>query len=353
LINQKSFQAVTGASILEVSEAAGLTLEHSCRNGRCGTCRVQVLKGRTVALISEESLTPQEKSEGWILSCARSAESDLHLAIEDVGTAGIPGKTLPCRIDSLELLASDVMKVVLRLPVANHPSSRFRYLGGQYVNVIAKNGQGRTYFIANSQAGCSEVNEVNEVKLELHIRRVTGGVVSTYWFEAARINDLLRLVGPLGTFFLRECSGRDVVFLATGTGINPIKAMTGDSDELLPAQRPRSVTLLWGGRCAGDLYWAPESVELIHTPVLSRLSIHDKAGWRGAEGPVQDMLLQEHNEHPHDWAHTQFYACGSTNMITSTRNHLTAVGSPAMHFYSDAFASSAAATLATDFGSSP
>lgn len=194
---------------------------------------------------------------------------------------------------------------------------------------------------------------MNEVKLELHIRRVAGGVLRNYWFETAKINDLMRLVGPLGTFFLRDCSGRDVAFLATGTGIAPVKAILGDLAQLLPAQRPRSVTLLWGGRCVEDLYWAPDGVDLIYTPVLSRLGLHDKAGWRDGEGYVQDVLLQEHNEHPRDWAHTQFYACGSTPMITSARNRLTAAGLPAKNFYSGAFVSSAAATLATHFGSSP
>ena len=49
--------------------------------------------------------------------------------------------------------------------------------------------------------------------------------MSRYWFEQARPNDLLRLRGPLGSFWLRDVAGMDLILLATGTGIAPIKAM--------------------------------------------------------------------------------------------------------------------------------
>jgi hypothetical protein len=43
-------------------------------------------------------------------------------------------------------------------------------------------------------------------------------------FNQGKTNDLLRLNGPLGTFFIRECENMDFL-LATGTGIAPIKAI--------------------------------------------------------------------------------------------------------------------------------
>lgn len=46
--------------------------------------------------------------------------------------------------------------------------------------------------------------------------------MSKYWFEEAKQNDLLRLEGPLGSFFFRESNVKDVIFLATGTGIAPV-----------------------------------------------------------------------------------------------------------------------------------
>ena len=49
--------------------------------------------------------------------------------------------------------------------------------------------------------------------------------MSDYWFNFAKVNDLLRINGPFGTFVLRHNVKTNIIFLATGTGIAPIKAM--------------------------------------------------------------------------------------------------------------------------------
>ena len=56
LLNRKSFTAPAGTSILDAAGAAGIVLEHSCRTGRCGSCRTQVLEGSTDTLLAEEGL---------------------------------------------------------------------------------------------------------------------------------------------------------------------------------------------------------------------------------------------------------------------------------------------------------
>jgi CDP-4-dehydro-6-deoxyglucose reductase len=214
------------------------------------------------------------------------------------------------------------MQVQLRLP----PNARFRYLPGQYIDVITKDGQRRSYSLANP--GNDSEN------LELHIREVPNGKMSQYWFGEAQPNDLLRFEGPRGTFFLREVADVDLVFLATGTGIAPIKAMLAQLGRGTDGPGPRSVHLLWGGRHCADLYWRPESspVGLQFTPVLSRPA----ADWTGARGHVQDVLLAS----PRNWERTVVYACGSSAMIASARAALTAAGLPVKRFFADAFVSS-------------
>jgi len=171
--------------------------------------------------------------------------------------------------------------------------------------------------------------------LELHIREVPGGVMSRYWFDEAKANDLLRLHGPLGTFFLRDVAGRDLVFLATGTGIAPVKAMLEGLAQASAADRPRSVTVCWGGRVPADLYWDAAAIDLEHRflRVLSRAD----AAWTGERGHVQDLLLRRHP----DWSATSVYACGSDAMIHGAREQLLAAGLDASQFHSDAFVCSA------------
>lgn len=324
-----TFEAAEGESLLDAALRAGITLPYSCRTGRCSTCRCRVDSGTTRALHEETGLTPEERAEGWILSCVRSASEDLLLEVEDLGGIDLtPPRTQPCRIQSMDSLAPDVLRVTLRLP----PAVDVAHQPGQYIDVIGPGGVRRSYSIANASRP--------DRTLELQVRKVDGGEMSSYWFERAATNDLLRLHGPLGTFFLRDVTGADLVFLATGTGIAPIKAILESLDRD-PGRRPGSISLYWGGRQPADLYWQPPAkvadVPVRYVPVLSRAG----EDWDGARGHVQDAMLAST---PMDsLARARVYACGSDAMIHGARAALTAAGLLDRHFHADAFVCSAAA----------
>lgn len=318
------FSAVAGDSLVDSALVAGVTLPHSCKTGRCSTCKCKVLQGETTALQTETGLTDAEKVEGWILSCVRSAQTDVTLEVEDLGNVVLPlSKTLPCRISSIDRLTTDVIRVMLRLP----PTADFRSIPGQYVDVIGPGGVRRSYSLANANTA--------DKTLELHIRAVDGGVMSDYWFKHAKANDLLRLNGPLGTFFLRGLDQLHLVFLATGTGIAPVKAMLESLAHIAPEHAPLSVTVFWGGRTAEDLYFDPQAIPADHrfVPVLSRAA----EGWAGVSGYVQNALLATQP----DLARTAVYACGSAAMIRSAKASLLAAGLPDNRFFADAFVPSA------------
>lgn len=330
-LNAQPFNAERGTSILDAATAASRLIPYSCRTGRCSTCKCKVIEGETVALAAETGLTPEERADGWILSCVRAATTDVVLEADVLdGLALPPIRTFPCRVASIEKPAPDVLRILLRLP----PAGGFGYLPGQYLEVIGPGGIRRSYSLASAADA--------RAPLELHVRAVEGGAMSDYWFEHARADDLLRLRGPLGTFFLRDVAGIDLVFLATGTGIAPIKAILESLPGLGPDQRPGSITVLWGGRVASDLYLDIGSIPGTHRfiPVLSRAG----GDWAGARGHVQDVLL---GLRP-DLSNTAVYACGSDAMIHGARDALLRAGLPERRFHSDAFVCSAAPT--TDRG---
>lgn len=323
LSNNKTFDAEQGSTLLDQAKAAGLVLEHSCRTGRCGVCKAKVLKGDTETLKTEIALSPEESDAGFILTCCRGALQDSHLDIEDMGLLGaIQVKTLPCRIDSIHRLADDVLKVFLRLP----PNSGFEYVPGQYIEVITKGGTRRSYSIANALR--------YDAKLELHIRQVPSGVMSQYWFTEANPSDLLRLHGPLGTFSIRSTPQIHLVFLATGTGIAPVKAileyLVQHPDEI----KGKSIYVYWGGRTSQDIYGnpVPENLCVKFIPVVSRPT----ASWKGRIGHIQQALIDD--AIPLDQA--DVYACGSDTMIYNARTQLIAFGLQPKNFHADAFVSS-------------
>lgn len=323
LANGKTFSVSGEQTILDAALQQGIFLEYSCRTGRCGVCKTKVLEGETQAIKPEESITADDVASGAVLTCCRTAVSDVALDAEDLGVlVDYPARTVPCRISTLTKLTEHVIEVVLRFP----PGQAVRFLPGQYVDVIGKGGIRRSYSIANSprQDGC----------IALYIKMVEAGEMSHYWFNEAQTNDLLRLEGPLGTFFFREDPPDTVVFLATGTGIAPVKALLEHLDENPEEVDGRRILFLWGNRRPEEFFWKPDfaNIDVGFTAVLSQAG-HD---WSGASGYVQDALL----EAEFDVEKAIVYACGSEVMIHSAREMLGEAGLPASRFYSDAFVSS-------------
>ena len=328
LANGTRFSAEPGTSLLDAALAQGVVLEHSCRTGRCGSCKARVVRGSTASLRAPVSLTDDEARGGWILTCTDEASSDLELDVEDLGAlAGIETRVTPARIDTLERLADDVVRVTLRLP----PRSPLKFLAGQYVDVTSPAGVKRSYSIASAAAAGD--------RIELQVRHVEGGQLSAYWFGQAKANDLLRFNGPRGTFFLRPVAGLDVIFLATGTGIAPILSMLAQLAALPEDERPASVALYWGGRHREDHYLDPSAAlaGLRYVPVMSRGDV----AWTGARGHVQDVLIHEvaHGVAA-PLANAVVYACGSEAMIHGARSLLLHAGLSQRRFFSDAFVSS-------------
>ena len=313
------FESQEAQSILDAALDAGLFFPYSCKTGRCNSCMCQVRSGETRLLHEEQALTDEQRRAGWILGCARTAQGTLRLGCVDVFPFQLPSpKTLPCRINAIEWFSPDLVRVVLRLP----PGQELSYLAGQYIDVI-KDGVSRSYSIANAPR--------SDRTIELHIKRFEAGVLSSYWFGHAQKNDLLRLRGPLGTFFLRNLVDRDVIFLSTGTGYAPVKAMLEQLQSSFNELKPRSVTIYRGARMETDLYSdAPAlGIPVRYVPVLSRPG----SAWTGARGYVQDICLAAKP----DLSNTVFYACGSDQMIADAKNKLVTAGLEPGQFFSDAF----------------
>jgi CDP-4-dehydro-6-deoxyglucose reductase len=147
--------------------------------------------------------------------------------------------------------------------------------------------------------------------------------------------DILRFEGPLGTFFLREDSAKPIIFLASGTGFAPIKAMI---EHAFFKRISRPITLYWGGRRRADLYFndLPEQWVRDHgiryIPVLSEAQPEDQ--WTGRAGFVHRAVMEDFP----DLSGHQVYACGVPLMVEAAHKDFTMLCKlPEDEFYSDAF----------------
>ena len=319
LKNKKSFICDSESTIFEAAKNNNIILEHSCLSYRCRSCMVKVTSGSTIDKEDEFVLSDNDKNQNFVLSCNAKPLSDLELDVEDLGNVKIfDKKIIPSKINSIEKLTDDVLKVTLRIP----PNSNFKFNSGQYVNII-KGNITRSYSIANSSD--------HKNQLEFFIKKYTNGLMSEYFFKEAKLNDLLRLEGPIGTFFLRDSSFKNIVFLATGTGIAPIKSILEALDKSHEQYQNKNFWVIVGARYQEDLFWKPnfKILNIKYIPVLSRA----ENDWNGSQGYVQDIVLNQQI----DLENSQVYACGSNDMIKSAKELFIKNNLKENNFFSDAF----------------
>ncbi len=314
--HKTTFSCDAEQTIIQAAQCSSLLIEHSCLSGRCSSCKAKLIAGSAKLVKEELGLTQAEKAEGYILTCVRKPISDIEIDVEILENVKFSkSKTLPAKISFIKKLTADVIKLVLRFP----PNAGFAFLPGQYVNII-KGSIKRSYSIAGSKG-------LNA--LEFYIKNHEQGQMSKYLFGEAKENDLLRVEGPLGSFFLREDSLKNLIFLATGTGIAPILGMLQSSDnhELLGK---RNIYLFHGGRFKDDLIEQDffRHSDLHYYPTLSREKIDDYNF-----GYIQNILLSEEI----DLRNATVYACGSEKMINNAKIILIQAGLSPREYYSDAF----------------
>jgi len=324
------FPAQEGESVLQSALNAGLVLPYGCRDGACGTCKGKLIEGKLdYGRYSEKVLTPAERDQGYALFCQAKPLGDVVIEAREVRRAGdIPVKKLPARVQRMQRAADDVMIVHLKLPA----NERLQFLPGQYVDLLLKDGTRRSFSMGNAPH--------DDEFVQLHVRHVAGGSFTDHVFATMKERDILRFEGPLGTFFLREESDKPIVFVASGTGFAPIKAII---EAAFQKGVTRPMRLYWGGRRPKDLYldelpakWAAEHPGFEYVPVISDPLPEDR--WTGRTGFVHRAVMQDFP----DLSGHQVYACGVPIMVDSARrDFVSQCKLPENEFYADSFTTAA------------
>lgn len=321
----RQFQAHSDQTLLAAAMAANVGIPYGCRNGVCGVCLTRVVAGQFIqGPHRKAAFDGRPGAGGNALPCTATATSDLTMECGPLLEAD-PVKAFPARVESIAYPAADVAVVVLRIP----PLARLRYRAGQYVEVLVPGGHTRNYSIARAFDG-------DAAFIELHVRHVEGGLFSGRFFGAIASGDILHLKAPHGAFHLQDDSDRPILFVATGTGFAPVKAMV---ESLAGQSSRRKLRFYWGGRRPADLYmrelcdqWERTLADFRLIPVLSAAQAGD--AWAGRTGRVQDAILADHA----DLREYEVYACGSPAMVEATGSVLVANrGLPPQRFYADSF----------------
>jgi len=325
-----AFTVPEGDTILAAALSEGFHLPYGCRNGACGSCKGKLVAGEIdFGKYQHTALSEDERAAGYALFCVAKPLSDLTIESREIGAVkDLVVKKLPCRVNKLERVTDDVAILQLKLPA----TERLQFLAGQYIEFILKDGARRSFSMANPPH--------DDEFLQLHVRHVPGGSFTEHVFKTMKERDILRFEGPLGSFFLHE-SEKPIVFVASGTGFAPIKAII-ESAFQHGVERP--MTLYWGGRRPKDLYldalareWAAERpAQFKYVPVISDALPEDR--WTGRSGFVHRAVMADLP----DLSGIQVYACGVPIMVESARRDFThECGLPIDEFFADSFTTQA------------
>jgi CDP-4-dehydro-6-deoxyglucose reductase, E3 len=328
-----AFEVARDEPMLAAAIRAGVGLPYGCRDGACGSCKSRLIEGRVIHGAHQlRTLSAEDEAAGWILPCCATPQTDCVVQARTVAGAGeYPALKMPARVASLARPTPDVAILKLQLPA----NVQFKYRAGQYLEFILRDGSRRSYSMANAPERLGEPPLV-----ELHLRHLPGGKFTDHVFGAMKEKEILRVEGPLGSFFLREDSRKPIVLLASGTGFAPIKALI---ERLQTTASARPVTLYWGCRTRIDLYlheWALEAAasvpNLRYVPVLSDARADD--AWTGRTGFVHHAVMADWP----DLSGHEVYACGVPIMVDSARRDFIArCALPEDAFFADSFTSEA------------
>jgi len=320
----KRFTVREGESVLSAALRQGVMLPYSCKNGTCGSCRGNIESGEVhYPFHPPLALERADIARGDALLCQAEPVEDLVIEAREIeAVRDIPVRMLPARVTEKSLLAPNVMRIKLRLP----KTQRLQFLAGQYLDILLPGGKRRAFSIA-SPPHCED-------ELEMHIRHVDGGDFTGWVFEELQERDILRIEGPLGTFFVRHDEPRKpMIMMGGGTGFAPLKSMIED---LLEMDDERPIYLYWGARRADELYLEglPQGWAQAHGHIHYQGAVSDgEAGAGHFPGFVHDAVLAEHT----DLAGFDVYMSGPPAMIDTARTEFFAHGLGERRLFYDSF----------------
>ena len=194
------------------------------------------------------------------------------------------------------------------------PTTPYPFRAGQYLTVETPHWPRlwRPYSIANAPR--------RDGSLDLHVRQIPGGEASWALVDAAKPGQFVKIGPPAGGLVLDHANPTDLLLVAGGTGLAPLKALVED---VAANGGNRRVCLFAGARTEEDLYDLAALSQLDRRyPWLALVpAVSDQPRYRGHRGLVADVVGQYG-----PWSGFDAYVCGPPAMVAATMARLRELG---------------------------
>ncbi|MET7639204.1 2Fe-2S iron-sulfur cluster-binding protein [Streptomyces sp. NPDC005438] len=166
------------------------------------------------------------------------------------------------RVSALERLTEDAVAVTLEVPEGLRED--YRFLPGQHITLRRPLQDGRGEDVRRTYSLCGRAPAAGEPgpdRLTVGVRRVDGGVFSSYAVKELAAGDLVDVMPPMGRFTLDPAEGLSGHYAAVvgGSGITPVLSI---ARTLLARSPGARLCLVRGDRSTASTMFLEEVAEL-------------------------------------------------------------------------------------------
>src|SRR6267154_936336 len=307
-LNKETFYANVGDLLLDGAIMSGVELQHDCRSGICGSCKVRLVDGKVFG--------GTEEGSDMIYACQARVVSDMKVITEPVPDT----VSMSAEVAELVRLAPDVVGVTLELP------KPLTYLPGQYCKLQFRGFPERSFSPTYPLEGAPDSQ-----LLQFHIRRVPNGLVSSALGQKIRPGHRVKVTGPLGSAFLRLKHPGRTVMVASGTGFAPMWSIAVAA---ITEQPQRELVFIVAARKIQSFYMHNALCRLARFPNVTIIPIVSEA--QNVSSVIRSGRPTDHM--PRLTPDDVVYTCGAPAMTESVARISRAAGA---RCYADPFTSSA------------
>jgi len=195
------------------------------------------------------------------------------------------------------------------------PDQPYHYAAGQYVSMETPWWPREWRYFSPANAPRPDGT------LTFHIRALPTGWVSNALVRRAVLGDVVRLGPPMGDMVLDPGSSRDILCVAGGTGLAPIRALVEESAR---SGNRRKMDVFVGARTSDELYGLDDMLRFAQRNhwLNVRAAVSDE-DILGLNGSLPEVLAEFGPWHRYD-----AYLSGPAPMVTAAADLLTRTGVP-------------------------
>ncbi len=319
--DKQLYQCADGETVLQCLRRHGVSIPSSCESGVCQTCLMQGIRGKPPAL-AQQGLKDTLQVQHYFMACVCVPEEEMEVVLAGADITHL----LEVEVLGKEPLSDDILRIYLK------PAEPFDYKPGQFINLYRPDGLVRSFSLASLPQ--------REEPLELQVRVLPGGRMSTWIQDEMSVGDKLAIKGPVGDcFYVPGKPQQNILLVGTGTGLAPLWGIVRDA---LDQGHTGQIHLYHGSYTADGLYLVDElrALERAHQNFIYMPCVDEAGAAEAGDATIGRADLVALTAIP-DLKSWRIYLCGHPDMVAVMKKKAFLAGASLSDIYADPFVYSA------------